>query len=77
MEGLIALAILACPIGMGLMMLFMWKGMGGGKSRATGSDAQSLPGLKAEQALLAAKIDALEEERRSAESPERETTERV
>lgn len=76
MEALIALAILACPIGMGAMMLFMWKGMGGGKSRATGSDARPLPELKAEQARLAAKIDALEEER-SAGSAERETTERV
>lgn len=71
MEGLIALALLACPVGMGLMMLFMWKGMGGGKSRGTGSSVRSLPELKAEQARLAAKIDALEEER-SAESAEPE-----
>ncbi len=36
MEGvLVAAAVLACPVGMGLMMLFMGKGMFGSKRRDT------------------------------------------
>lgn len=73
MEGLIVLAVLACPIAMGLMMLFMWKGMGSGKSQAQGqgSTEHSLPELKAEGARLAAKIDELEEAASKAEPRER------
>lgn len=60
MEALLALAFLACPVGMGLMMWFMMRGMGGGRRE---KEADSLPDLKAEQARLAEKIEALEEER--------------
>ena len=60
------LAMLACPIGMGLMMLFMGRGMMGGKRDdekvdEPQGDAGSLTGLKAEQARLAEQIALLEE----------------
>lgn len=60
---LLLLAVLACPVGMGLMMLFMGRGMMGGKQNdAKESDAtsSSLSEMKAEQARLAEKIEALE-----------------
>lgn len=75
----VLLLLLACPIGMGLMMWFMYKGMSqkhhnegmtGGKMRDRAMDERSLAELKAEQARLAAKIEAMEDERR----PERERT---
>ena len=62
---LLLLAVLACPVGMGVMMLFMGKGMMGGKKKdATtplDNEAGSLADMKAEQARLAAKISSLEE----------------
>jgi Protein of unknown function (DUF2933) len=61
--ALVLLAVLACPIGMGLMMLFMGRGMMGGmkKSRREGdAEDPSLAEMKAEQARLAEKIEALE-----------------
>ena len=64
---LLFLAVLACPIGMGLMMLFMGRGMKGGmkqsERREGDPDATSLAEMKAEQARLAEKIEALEGER--------------
>ena len=64
---LLLLAVLACPIGMGLMMLFMGRGMMGGMKQSDGRqgdpDASSLAEMKAEQARLAEKIEALEGER--------------
>ena len=60
---LLLLAVLACPIGMGLMMFFMGRGMMGGmkhNDRDAGTD--SLAEMKAEQARLAEKIDTLEEQ---------------
>lgn len=56
---LLAAVVLACPVGMGVMMWFMGRGMMGGKKNETAS-AQALPDLKAEQARLAEKIEALE-----------------
>ena len=66
---LLLLAVLACPVGMGVMMLFMGKGMMGGKKKTQpGDDIGSLAEMKAEQARLAEKISALEER----QTPERE-----
>lgn len=69
MEPLVVLAVLACPIGMGLMMFFMMRGMGGGKKEDAAPGA-SLPDLKAEQARLAEKIAALEQPAAEAVEPE-------
>lgn len=64
MENLLpVLALLACPVGMGLMMLFMGKGMFSSKSKdqtPPGPDAMSLRELKREQARLHEHIERLE-----------------
>lgn len=71
MSSLLPVAVLVCPIVMGLMMLFMWKGMSGrGKqeratsARSPADDLPSLAELKAEQARLTEAIELLERERR-------------
>ena len=61
-QVLLSLAVLACPLGMVLMMVFMGRGMMGGNKSA---DAESLPAddvrtLKAESARLDARIAELE-----------------
>ncbi len=63
-ELLLPLAVLACPIGMGLMMLFMGRGMFGGAKRQQlkPDPAGDLTSLKAEAARLDARIEALEAE---------------
>ena len=61
MEGaLVALALLACPVGMGLMMWFMSKGMKGGERRAESGPPASVEELRTEHARLSAEIDELE-----------------
>ena len=68
---LVLLAVLACPVGMGVMMLFMGKGMMGGKKTAEPrDDIGSLADMKAEQARLAEKISALEERQTSEREPD-------
>ena len=64
MEGvLVALAILACPVGMGLMMLFMAKGVRGG-TRPEPTETEDLPGelgdLRDEHRRLGEQIEHLE-----------------
>lgn len=61
MEALLPLALLACPVGMGLMMWFMMRGSRRRQEGTAGGD--SLPDLRAEQARLAQKIGALEHAR--------------
>jgi hypothetical protein len=56
---LLGLAVLACPIGMGLMMWFMAKGMRSG-SKPDSKRATSLEELQAEHRRLGAEIDRLE-----------------
>ena len=67
-SALLALALLACPVGMGVMMFFMGRGMMGSKKETNG--AQALPDLKAEQARLAEKIEALEGQAETREKAE-------
>lgn len=54
------LALLACPIGMGLMMFFMGKGMMGGKKEEK-PDNVSIAQLREEQQRLAAEVERLEQ----------------
>lgn len=61
MEALFLLAVLACPLGMGLMMWFMSKGMRREKPAADASRSDSVEELRQEQARLAAEIDQLEQ----------------
>lgn len=57
---LLGLAVLACPVGMGLMMWFMAKGMRSGSR--TDRDAPSVEELQAEHRRLGAEIERLERE---------------
>lgn len=59
MENLSYLAILACPIGMGLMMWFMAKGMRNSKNK-TELGPSSIDDLRKEQGRIAAGIDRVE-----------------
>ncbi len=61
---LYGLAVLACPVGMGLMMWFMAKGMGGKKE-----DPATIEQMRAEQQRLASQVEQLERERSADEVP--------
>jgi hypothetical protein len=56
---LLGLAVLACPVGMGLMMWFMAKGMRSGSRQRT-EEPTSLDELQAEHRRLGAEIERLE-----------------
>ncbi len=62
MEGLLlGLAVLACPVGMGLMMWFMAKGM---RRRETGdAPPSSLEAMRSEHDKLGGEIERLERDR--------------
>ena len=68
-QFLLGLAVLACPVGMVLMMLMMGRGMMGGRKEAdrpedAGHEGdRDLVALKAEQARVAERIERLERER--------------
>lgn len=59
------LALLACPIGMGLMMFLMGRGLMGGKKEEP--DTASVEQLKAEHDRLAAEVERLEGRARGGE----------
>ncbi len=62
MEGvLVAIAVLACPLGMGLMGWFMVKGMR--RDKQEGEGEPSLDHLRAEHERLGAEIEQLEARR--------------
>ena len=71
-QVLLSLAVLACLVGMGLMMFFMGRGMLGGKKRdeAKAGSQDDLGALKAEAARLDARIVELQS-RRVADRAER------
>lgn len=58
---LLSMAVLACPLGMGLMMWFMMRG--GRGERHHGERPPSIAGLRAEQQRLGAEIEQLERSR--------------
>ena len=57
MDALVALAVLACPVGMGLMMWFMAKGMRRGDAPP---HAEPVGDLRAEHERLGREISRLE-----------------
>ncbi len=62
MENLVpALALLACPVGMGLMMLFMGKGMLRNDRSAPSEPSSSPDDLRREHAELSDRIEQLEQ----------------
>ncbi len=62
MEGiLLTLAVLACPVAMGVMMLFMGKGSRARNAKPEGGEQPSVDDLRTEQRRIAAEIDRLEQ----------------
>lgn len=66
---LLGLAVLACPVGMGLMMFFMGKGMMGGKKKE--EEPGTVEEMRLEQQRLVSQVERLERERSAGEVPAR------
>ena len=61
MEGIVlAVAFLACPVGMGLMMWFMAKGMRKEPAAAQRADTASVEQLREEHRRLGAELERVE-----------------
>jgi hypothetical protein len=58
---LLSLAVLACPLGMGAMMWFMARGMGGKRDQS--ATPPSLEALREEHRRLGGEIERLEHDR--------------
>ncbi len=58
MEALYALALLACPVGMGVMMWWMMRGTKT-KSPVQDKDPRTVEELRAEQVRISSEIDRL------------------
>jgi hypothetical protein len=70
MENLLwLLPVLACPIGMVLMMWMMGKGMGMNAKRDEAEEPSSVEELRAEQERLSAQIESLERHDGRSEAP--------
>lgn len=60
MESIVlGLALVACPVGMGLMMWFMARGMRGGDKK----EQHTVEEMRVEQQRLAGEVERLERER--------------
>ena len=68
-ESLYLLVLLACPVGMGLMMWMMMKMQGPSASGAAESPAETSVDKQAELIKLRAEIDQLRAERRDDSKP--------
>lgn len=71
MELLLVLALLACPVGMGLMMWWMGRNMNNGQNNNDQAEQPAAPEnaeqLRDEHARLTAQIDQLERAERTGE----------
>lgn len=66
MEALLVLALLACPVGMGVMMWWMNRGMKKQpEQQQPAAHVDNADDMRAEQARLTAEIDQLHSERAS------------
>ena len=70
-ELLYTLAVLACPVGMGLMMWMMNRGHGGGQAESPAEKQAESPAEKqAEISALRTEIDALRADREGSARPD-------